>query len=189
MADRDELLEHNYDGIQEYDNDLPRWWLGIFVVTAIFALGYLFYMHSGSFESQHDRLARELSELKEFRAKLAAQRGTAGMGAEQLLALTKDAEVLGKGQQIFAQKCVVCHAPAGQGLIGPNLTDDFWIHGGSIGEIQKVVLDGVLDKGMLAWRGQLKDDEINAVVAYVWTLHGSNPPNPKEAQGVKVERK
>ena len=81
----------------------------------------------------------------------------------------------------------MCHGPQGQGLIGPNLTDTSWIHGGKLSEIKNTIENGVLDKGMLAWKGVLSPDEINNVVAYVHSLKGTNPPNPKAAQGVVVD--
>ena len=83
---------------------------------------------------------------------------------------------------------MACHAQQGQGLVGPNLTDDYWIHGGLISDLRTVILNGVPEKGMLSWRGILKDEEINAVTAYVWTLHGTNPPNPKKPEGELVKR-
>ncbi|RMG42327.1 MAG: cytochrome oxidase subunit III [Candidatus Dadabacteria bacterium] len=188
MAERDELLEHNYDGIQEYDNDLPRWWLGIFVLTTIFAVGYIFYTHSGMFESQKERLARRLAEIEALKSAKQKSSSSAAITEQALLALTKDKNALEEGKTIFAQKCAACHGQHGEGLIGPNLTDDYWLHGGKITDLVKVVTNGVLEKGMLAWKGVLKEDQINNVVAYIWTLHGTNPTNAKAPQGKLVPR-
>ena len=184
MADKDELLDHDYDGIQEYDNDLPRWWVNIFWLTALFAVVRVGYYHFGPGLLQYQRLAVEMSELEATRAASAAKAG-AGVSVTEagLLALTKDTAALKKGAEVFTAKCVACHLEHGQGLVGPNLTDDYWIHGGKLMDMHKVVTAGVLDKGMLAWKGVISDDEINSVVAYIWTLHGTNPPNPKAPQG------
>lgn len=189
MAEKDELLDHNYDGIQEYDNDLPRWWVNIFWLTTIFALGYLAYTHFGIAEPQHDKLARELSELEAQRAaQAAAVAPPAGASVEEaLLQVAADSQAVEHGKGLFTAKCAVCHGENGQGLIGPNLTDQHWIHGGKITDIQTVVMEGVLEKGMLSWKTQLTPKEISDVVAYVWNLRGSNPPNPKAPEGTLVE--
>ena len=90
---------------------------------------------------------------------------------------------------IYTTRCFACHADKGAGLVGPNLTDDYWLHGGKISDVRNVIINGVLEKGMLAWKDQLKADEINQITAFVWSLHGKNPPGAKAAQGEFVERK
>jgi len=107
---------------------------------------------------------------------------------EQLAAMTKDASVLALGKQTFSQNCAACHRGDAGGQIGPNLTDDYWIHGAGLAEIHKSVADGVLEKGMPPWGKVLKPAQLDAVVAYVFTLHGTNPPNPKAPQGEMVPR-
>ena len=109
-------------------------------------------------------------------------------GESDLLALAAKSEVISQGAQIFAAKCVACHGPQGQGLVGPNLTDDFWIHGGKIDEIKNVVVNGVIEKGMLSWKAMMTNDEINAVVAFIWSIRGTQPSAPKAAEGVEVKR-
>ena len=183
---KDELREHNFDGIQEYDNDLPRWWVWLFIITVVVSAVYpfLYDMQGNSFASQ--TIDKEMAEYNASRsAALPAADAKAG-GETDLIALASNAEGLKQGSQIYVAKCLVCHGDKGQGLIGPNLTDDYWIHGGKIADIRNTVLNGVLDKGMLAWKDQLKPDEINAVVAFVWSIRGSNPPNPKAPEGNKV---
>ena len=186
MADKDELLEHDYDGIREYDNDLPLWWVNIFWITTIFGIGYAIYVHTGMAETDHDRLARQLAELKAV-TEQTQQQESSQVTEKSLLSLTQDAAVVKVGQEVYDAKCAVCHGAEGQGLIGPNLTDEYWIHGGGtlIG-IRHIVLEGVVEKGMLAWKGQLKPKEIDAVTAYIWTLQGSKPPSPKAPEGEKV---
>ncbi|MCB0340115.1 MAG: c-type cytochrome [Bdellovibrionales bacterium] len=183
MADEDKLLTHDYDGIQEYDNDLPRWWKNIFWVTTVFGLFYAGWVHLGFKEPQHAQLARELSELDEQRAAIASETGNQEFGEAQMLALTKDSEVVQKGKDIFAAKCAACHGLNAEGLVGPNLTDEYWIHGASITDILHIVRVGVPEKGMLSWETMMSEDEIRQVVSYVWTLQGSNPANPKAPEG------
>lgn len=186
MSKQDELREHNFDGIQEYDNDLPRWWVWLFVVTVLYGVAYPFVygFPNGDFASQ--TIDQEVAAHRASRAASQPAALSAASDAE-LLNIAAKAEVVQKGALVFATRCLVCHGDKGQGLIGPNLTDDYWIHGGNIGAIKNVVLNGVLEKGMLAWKDQLKADEIDSVVSFVWSIRGSNPPNPKEPQGDKVK--
>jgi cytochrome c oxidase cbb3-type subunit 3 len=187
MADKDELLSHNYDGIEEYDNDLPRWWIWLFWVTIAFGVFRVGYYHFGPGKLQEERLVDSMAELEAIRA---AHRPPAGkeVGPEQLLALVNDPSRLEEGKKVYAANCIACHLDQGQGLVGPNLTDSYWIHGGTISDIQKVVINGVPEKGMVPWKEILTADQINAVTAYIWTLHGTNPPNPKAPQGELVQR-
>jgi cytochrome c oxidase cbb3-type subunit 3 len=104
------------------------------------------------------------------------------------MALTRDSKALAAGKQLFVSTCAPCHRPDGGGLIGPNLTDDYWLHGGSITEIHHTITYGVLDKGMPNWGKMLRAEQVADVAAYVYTLHGSNPPEPKPPQGVLVPR-
>jgi cytochrome c oxidase cbb3-type subunit 3 len=108
------------------------------------------------------------------------------MNADQLLALAKDHEQLEEGQETYTAYCASCHAPDGGGLIGPNLTDAYWLHGGAITDIYKTVNNGVLEKGMPPWGKTLKPEQLAAVVAYVSTLQGTTPANPKAPQGNPV---
>jgi cytochrome c oxidase cbb3-type subunit 3 len=191
MAEKDELLDSNYDGIQEYDNDLPLWWIYLFVLTVVFAVVYVVWLHFGGGLDQEELFAADMRAYREQLARLEEQRrgGEASVDVGSvLLALAKDSAVLRQGENIYLGKCMACHAQQGQGLVGPNLTDDYWIHGGLISDLRTVILNGVPEKGMLSWRGILKDEEINAVTAYVWTLHGTNPPNPKKPEGELVKR-
>lgn len=179
--DNDRLLEHSYDGIQEYDNPLPTWWKLIFYATLIVTPLYLW-----------DPLGIGLGPGKEkaYEQQLAAFNAAHPKAAvtytdDQLAAFAKDPAKLAAGKAVFTTYCVACHRPDGGGLIGPNLTDDFWIHGGRPTEIMKTVTEGVLAKGMPNWGKMLKQDQVEGAVAYVQSIHGSNPVNPKEPQGVK----
>jgi cytochrome c oxidase cbb3-type subunit 3 len=185
MTDRDRLLAHEYDGIEEYDNPLPGWWSWLFLATIVFSVGYYLYYQLGpgpTIIAQYDAEARAAAARE---AKLAPAAGASG--EEQLRALAKDARAMAAAKEIFAARCAVCHGPQGQGLIGPNLTDDYWLHGSTLVEIRRTINDGVLDKGMVPWKDQLKPEEVSEMAAYVSTLHGGNPPNPKPPQGVNAK--
>lgn len=181
---QDHLLAHDYDGIREYDNPMPRWWVYIFVVTIVFAGIYALNVIRGV-GAGPGRIANYEREMAAFRA--AHPAGGPTMGAAALAALARDPKALELGKTTFAQNCSSCHRADAGGLIGPNLTDDYWLHGGALPEIYTTVSEGVLAKGMPNWGKLLKPDQVAAVAAYVYTLHGSNPPNPKAPQGSFVK--
>jgi cytochrome c oxidase cbb3-type subunit 3 len=183
MKKQDELLDHNYDGIQEYDNDLPKWWVYLFWITIIWSVGYVFWFHSPSTPTPEERLAAGLQELEQMRPKQTGGDAVAGDSDESLLKLVSNAEMISKGLEIYTGKCLACHAQGGAGLVGPNLADNYWIHGGKPTQIKKVIVEGVPEKGMISWKAMMSDQEINAVVAYIWSLHGTTPPNAKAPQG------
>ena len=181
---QDEVLNHDYDGIQEYNNPLPGWWLATFFGTIIFAaIYYIHYEIAGGPTLQQ--------ELKAAMAVVESQKTAAPQKVEsedELAAVMGDPKNLGAGKAIFAEKCAVCHGPQGQGLVGPNLTDNFWINGkGTRQDILAVVRKGVPAKGMLAWETLLKPEEVVAAAGYVFSLRGTNPPGPKAPQGDEVK--
>jgi len=178
---RDELLDHDYDGIQEYDNPLPRWWVMIFWATIIFTPIYILFYHFGPGLLEHEKYERSVQAFYERQAKELASMGE--VTDDTLLTLKENPAMLSQGQQIFRTKCSPCHGMFGEGNIGPNLTDDYWIHGARPTNIYHTITEGVPDKGMLTWKNQLPPAKIMAVAAYVLTLHGTNPPNPKPPQG------
>ena len=182
-SERDRLIDHSYDGIQEYDNPMPQWWVITFWATIVFAIAYYLVPGLGLGKG---RMAEYDADMAAFHAAHPANTG-GGNPAILLAAAKKPAEVL-QGKILFAAKCAVCHAADGGGAIGPNLTDDAWLHGGTIDSIYATVNNGVLAKGMPAWGKLLKAEELGAVVAYVWTLHGTTPAKPKEPQGVVTLR-
>jgi cytochrome c oxidase cbb3-type subunit III len=181
------LLDHDYDGIQELDHPLPRWWLGILYSSIIFAAWYTGYYMSGRGPTPQQELAVALAKIEAMKP---AASSSGGNDAAALLAATKDPAKVKHGSEVFIAKCFACHGDKGQGVVGPNLTDDYWIHGqGTIVEIAEVVTQGIADKGMPPWGPLLTPDEIRDVVAFVRTLHGTNPANPKAPQGEKQEFK
>jgi cytochrome c oxidase cbb3-type subunit III len=186
MSDDDKLIkDHNYDGIQELDNPLPDWWLFTFLGTIIFAFFYFIHYEFSGGLTINDELKRDMAQV--------ASLNKAGPDpAEEEKEITKllgSADVAANGKSVYAGRCAACHGPELQGLIGPNLVDDFWIRGsGKVGEVALILRKGVIDKGMPAWESILKDEEIRSVTVYLVGQRGSNPPNPKPPQGEKVVR-
>jgi|ERR1041385_5970161 cytochrome c oxidase cbb3-type subunit 3 len=182
--EKDILLDHDYDGIKELDNNLPPWWKYGFYVTIAFAVCYLFIYHvSGIGKLQGQEYKDELvlaAQQKEERLKARAENIT----EENVVALT-DAALIASGKETFQKLCIVCHRADGGGQVGPNLTDEYWLHGGGIKNIFKTITYGVPNKGMLSWQSQLSPKQIQQVASYVLSLKGTNPPGPKEPQGEK----
>jgi mono/diheme cytochrome c family protein len=279
--ENDVLMDHNYDGIQELDNDLPPWWLWLFYVTIIWSVGYLIHYHvigtgdssaveylkemnpdweegpatagfsieyrSPLYQSGEDltplaRMQIALAQEKEAARLLAEKRaiGEAGISIsdigfneiimaamsaatpedlgklqtafpeiweayqqgggsgdsvpavadeapELVLEPLTDATSLASGESLFMTHCATCHGKLGEGGIGPNFTDNYFLHGHTIGNMVTLINNGVAAKGMISWRGILKDQQIHEVASYIKTLEGSNPPNAKAPQGEKVE--
>lgn len=186
--EQDHLLEHNYDGIQEFDNPMPRWWVYIFWATIVFSV--LYWLNVPGIGIGKGRIANYNRDMAAAAAAAARRQAAepASASPEQLASLTKDASVVALGKQTFGQNCAACHRADAGGQIGPNLTDDYWIHGAAIQQIQATVTNGVLEKGMPPWGKILKPAQLDAVVAYVFTLRGTNPVNPKAPQGDLVPR-
>ena len=181
------LLDHNYDGIHELDHVLPSWWVGIFVATILFSAWYVGYYMSGHGPNPQQELAASLAEIEAMKP-VAAPPSEGDEAA--LLAALKDPEKQKHGLEVYMGKCVACHGDKGQGLIGPNLTDDYWIHGvGTAKDIAKVIADGVAEKGMPPWGPILTPDELRDTVAFIRSLHASNPAGAKPAQGEHHELK
>ena len=177
---QDTTLGHNFDGIEEYDNRLPNWWLFTLYGTVVFSFAYwLFYETFGVGRTQEQAYYREV-ELAAA-AQLEREMGKEVTDESLLLMLQVPAQVE-EGRKTFVQKCAQCHKADGTGDIGPNFTDDHWLHGPAPLQIYKTVMDGVPDKGMQAWRDQLGPSRVRQVVAYLLTMKGKNLPG-KEPQG------
>ena len=171
---------HEVDGIQEYDNKLPNWWLYILYGSVVFGFGYWFTYQTGGFAE----LPRAAYENEQDRLAAAAPSKTSGTATpESLVALSRDRGALARGKQIFTQTCAACHRADGGGIVGPNLTDEFWLHGAAPEKVYKTITDGVPDKGMVAWGPQLGGDRVQAVTAYVISLRDTNVPGGKAPQG------
>ncbi len=181
------LMEHNYDGIRELDNYLPPWWKALFYITIVWAVFYLLVYHVFNFlplsEEAYDReIARAETALE------ARQSQVSESIDENTVEFTDDLTILANGENIFKAQCVVCHAADGGGGVGPNLTDEYWLHGGSINNIYWVIKYGVPEKGMISWKSQLAPEDIRDVSSYIITLKGTTAAKPKEPQGERYEK-
>lgn len=176
------ILDHNYDGIKELDNNLPPWWLYGFYISIAFAAIYLVRFHVFDGDTQLDELETELAEA---RIEIEAYKKTAKdlVDVNTVVMLT-EADDLKTGKSIFETNCVACHMADGGGGIGPNLTDKHWILGGGIKNVFNTISEGGRSgKGMIPWKAQLKPSQIAKVASYVLTLQGTTPANPKAAEG------
>lgn len=176
----EKLLEHSYDGIQEYDNPMPRWWVWVFWATFVFSIAY--YFLPAPFGEGPGMIAKYEAEVAAAEAMKPASTGPT-VSEDQLSQLASNAAALADGKTVFAANCAACHRADGGGLIGPNLADNAWIHGGTPTQIHHTIAVGVLEKGMPPWERILKPEQLNNVTAYVMSLQGTNPPSPKAAEG------
>ena len=181
---KDGTVGHAYDGIEEYDNPLPSWWVWLFWATIVFSIGYYAYYQLGPGPSIVAEYEAESKAGAERAAALAPR--PAAVTDEAIAVLGRNPGAMAKAKETFATRCAPCHGPAGQGIVGPNLTDEFWLHGGRTAEIAKTIADGVPEKGMIPWKDQLPPEEIQALAAWISTIAGTNPPNPKPPEGQKV---
>lgn len=172
---------HSYDGIRELDNPIPAWFTTAFLLTILFAGVYLYRYHvsrSAPLQLQELKMAMAKADA-EHSAYLAA---SASNIDERNVAPMTGAD-LEAGKKVFTTLCAACHKSDGGGLVGPNLTDDYWIHGGALSDIFKTIKYGVPEKGMISWKEQLTPMQMAQVANYITTLHGTNPPDAKEKQG------
>jgi cytochrome c oxidase cbb3-type subunit 3 len=176
------ILDHNYDGIKELDNDLPPWWVYGFYATIIFAVIYFTKYQIFDGDNQIDEyetaVAQAQIDIEEYKK---TAKDLIDINTVEMLTEIGD---LKAGETIFTGNCVACHKVSGGGGIGPNLTDDHWILGGGIKNIFNTISEGGrAGKGMVAWKSDLKPSEMAQVVSYVMTLHGTNPADGKAAEG------
>ncbi len=175
------LLGHDYDGIRELDNDLPPWWKYGFYFTIVISVIYMWYYHVGSGPSSHEEFVTEVQRGEaEVAAYLAANAGNID---EQNVTMIEDQMALAEGIKIYGQVCAACHANDGGGGIGPNLTDPYWLHGGSLSDVFKSIKYGFQDKGMKSWKDDYSPRQLAALASYIMTLQGTTPAAPKEPQG------
>ena len=218
---KDELLDHDFDGIQELDNNLPRWWLGLFYFSIFWGALYMLYFHvfdigylqedewlaeiNPAYVRVQEGDARVLGMLPEYRSPLYNPRGDqtpysrlygeGGLAAVVIMTAETDTTtyeavadpaLLAAGKEAFEKNCAQCHCKLGEGGVGPNLTDAYWLHSSDVPGVVKSIKYGYPAKGMIAWRGILKPDDIINVASFVMTLKGTNPPNAKAPQGELV---
>jgi cytochrome c oxidase cbb3-type subunit 3 len=175
------LLDHEVDGIRELDNKLPRWWVWLFYLSIAFSavyLGYYHVFHAGALQVEEYNLQMARGETIKAAAIARFEQGIVGMEPLQ------DSAVVIQGRHTFQTLCAPCHRQDAGGLVGPNLTDEFWLHGDTFADNLKVIWDGIPEKGMVSWKGVLQPRDIHAVASYIFTLRGSDPPNPKPPENL-----
>ena len=181
------MTTHEYDGIYELDNNLPPWWKALFYATIAFGIVYLLYYHvldAGAF--QKEEYEQEMAQAK---VEIDAYLATAGTSIDETnVTLVDDVARINAAQELFTQNCAACHGMAGEGGVGPNLTDVYWIHGGDVKDIFKIIKNGVPEKGMIPWKAQLTPMQMQDLASFIITLEGTEPPNGKEPQGEPYER-
>jgi len=177
------LMDHCYDGIQEYDNPMPGWWSWTFIGTIVFSTVYYFIvtMAGGQFSANasYDRAVM---------ADLMKQGGTLQGDTATIKKLMNDKNSMAAGQSVFMANCVACHGRSGEGLIGPNLTDEKYIHVKKLDDIIDVVNKGRNNGAMPSWANRLSNNEQVMVSAYVASLRGQNKSGPRPAEGVEIPK-
>jgi cytochrome c oxidase cbb3-type subunit III len=183
--EKDIELNHSYDGIKELDNHLPPWWKWLFYGTIIWGAVYLVVYHVSS--TMPLQIAEYQSEVEDAAEEVRKLRASQPLQAidENALTFSSDAEIINKGKSVFTgNNCASCHRIDGGGnTIGPNLTDNYWLHGGEIKNIFGTIKNGVVEKGMPAWGKLMSPQEVRDVTFYVMSLQGTNPLNGKAPQG------
>lgn len=183
--ERELMMDHTHDGIEELDNPTPPWFMYLFYSTIVFGLIYGFYYHvyqDGNIQVTEYKTDMAAAE----KAKEVYMKKFANSVSENNVSVTTAVKDLTEGSQVYMTNCVACHGDKGQGGVGPNLTDKFWIHGAGIKDLFRTITQGVPEKGMIAWNKTLNPLQIQKVASYILTLQGTNPPMGKEPQGVEI---
>ncbi len=179
-----QLKDHNYDGIEEYDNPLPGWWSALFALSAVYAVLYIIYFHFGSGTSIHAAYDQEVAEMftKRF-----SQIGELEPNRETIEKYMQDPKWLAVGKSVYLGNCVSCHGQNAEGLVGPNLTDDHWKNVKKLEDIASVIENGAANGAMPAWRDRLSHvNQIVLTAAYVASLRGSQPSGGKPPEGETI---
>lgn len=180
---RDVLFDHAYDGIMEYDNPMPGWWVWLFVGSIVFSFLYVLYYHVGIGPSIYEKLEAEKAA---YGQKLIERFGELEADEPTIAAMMRDENVMNSLSSLFKGKCAQCHAADGSGGVGPNLTDDAYINVKSLTDIARIITNGVEAKGMPAWDGQFSETQIVLMSAYVAHLRTTDPGGGREAQGEPI---
>ena len=168
MYQQNTVMDHEFDGIQEFDNRLPNWWLWLMWGSMVFALLYWVFFHTlGVGKLPRERFDMEMQVAQEAQIARALE---AGIDNEFFVMMSQTEDKVAEGREIFVKHCVACHLDQGQGSVGPNLTDGYWIHGCEPMQMLKTINDGVAAKGMPAWMNQLGPTRVHAVLSYILTI-------------------
>ncbi len=173
------IKDHNYDGIKELDNDLPPWWKWLFYLTIVFSIVYMIRL----FVFQADDLIQEREYQLVIDKSAKENPNTKSTGTFEIVLLTDKSDIEA-GKETWIKICAACHLVDGGGIVGPNMTDNYWIHGNSVEDLYKIVTNGVIEKGMIPYNTQLSEEARLQVVSYILTeLVGSTPATPKAPEG------
>lgn len=176
------MLDHDYDGIKELDNNLPPWWKYGFYLTIVVAVVYMINYHV--IKTSPLQAEEYTNSLKQAEAEIAEYMKTSANNVdESTVKLLENPDDINTGKELFIANCAACHGKSGEGSVGPNLTDDYWLHNGSIQDIFKSIKYGWPDKGMKSWKEDLSPMQIAQLTSFIKKFKGTNPANPKEKQG------
>jgi cytochrome c oxidase cbb3-type subunit 3 len=186
--EKDLVMEHTFDGIAELDNPTPAWFMVLFYGTITFAIVYLLSYHVfGWAPLQDEEYTIELKQAEEAKTAMLLKPGNAANKVnENNVELSKDPAVLQSASLLFKSTCAPCHGENAQGIVGPNLTDAYWLHGGTVKDVFKTIKYGVPEKGMIAWEKTIRPKQIAELASYILSLQGSNPAGAKAPQGTKL---
>jgi cytochrome c oxidase cbb3-type subunit 3 len=189
--EKDQIIEgHSYDGIQELNNPLPGWWLATFYITIVFGIGYYGYYELLGGPSHDEQLEQTMAAIqaKQKKFELAEAKNAENDANIDLAGFLENAEVMKTGEEHYKAKCAACHGQQGEGLIGPNLTDKYWIHSkGQAEGLLTAIRKGFPTKGMPPWEAIIPKKDHVALAAYVFSLQGTEPEGGKEPQGELIE--
>lgn len=186
--EKEMIMDHSFDGIQEMDNPIPAWFKVLFYTTIVIAIGYLLNYHvftNGNPQELEYAASMEQAATDKEAFLSSPANSTANKINESNIVQSKDAAILKSGGALFATHCPPCHGDHAQGVVGPNLTDKFWLHGGTIKDVFKTIKLGVPDKGMISWEKTMNAQQISDIANYVLSLQGTNPAGAKAPQGTK----
>jgi cytochrome c oxidase cbb3-type subunit 3 len=183
--EKDLLMDHEYDGIRELDNHMPKWWLYLFYFTIAWGVGYLvYYQFTDVGLDQHEQYAAEMAEAAELYGMNEDPGEGGAIAAATDWTIETDEASIANGREIYMSTnnlCFTCHGGAGEGLVGPNLTDNKWIHGCSPAEVVTSIASGFPDKGMIAYGSgaRISDEDMTELISYIASIQGTEPANPK----------
>ncbi len=181
-----QLTDHNYDGIQEFDNPLPGWWKLTFWATLVFSVLYWGWFHIWPGKSIYQSWEADVTAASAVVESVETPNFLIANTEESLLAIMADSSSLKRGQKIFELNCIACHLKDGGGIVGPNMTDEEYLHIKQLTDFVPLIEAGILEKGMTPWKGVLTDDQIVLVAAYLASLRGTTPATPKAAEGEAI---